>query len=89
MLAVALPALRREVDPGRRDRGPDRTRARAIVSDAIQRDFGGAGATPVTVAIAAGLGRRAPSTRSPTRIGALDGVARSPRRPTSAATPGV
>ena len=72
MLAIALPALGVKWTPVDATALPTDKSAR-IVSDAIQRDFGGAGATPVTVA------SRRPPTAPPCdafadRIKGLEGV---------------
>ena len=55
MLAIALPALGVKWTPVDATALPTDKSAR-IVSDAIQRDFGGAGATPVTVVATASDG---------------------------------
>jgi uncharacterized membrane protein YdfJ with MMPL/SSD domain len=52
MLAIALPALGVRWTPVDASAVPTDRSAR-VVSDAIERDFGGAGSTPVTVAISA------------------------------------
>ncbi|HYZ29389.1 MAG TPA: MMPL family transporter [Thermoleophilaceae bacterium] len=52
MLAIAVPSLRAHWTPVDASVVPEGKSAR-IVSDAIQRDFGGAGSTPVTVAVTA------------------------------------
>lgn len=73
MLALALPALGANWTPVDSSVIPAGTSAR-IVADATQRDFGGAGDTPVTVAIGAAPAD-APAVRAFARqVAGLDGV---------------
>ncbi len=71
MLAVALPALGVKWTPVDATALPNDQSAR-IVSDAIQRDFGGAGATPVTVVATASDGAAVGEFAD--RIKGLEGV---------------
>jgi uncharacterized membrane protein YdfJ with MMPL/SSD domain len=79
MLAVALPALGVKWTPVDGTVVPTDKSARTV-SDAIQRDFGGAGATPVTVAVTAAPG--AAVTAYADAIKAIPGVT-SVSRPTA------
>jgi RND superfamily putative drug exporter len=73
MLAVALPALGVRWTPVDATAIPKDKSAR-VVADAIQRDFGGTGSTPVTVAITAPASEQAGVEAYAERVGALSGV---------------
>ncbi|HST42848.1 MAG TPA: MMPL family transporter [Conexibacter sp.] len=73
MLVVALPAAGVRWTPVDATSVPAELSAR-VVSDAIERDFGGAGATPVTIAIDAPASEAGAADAYAAQIGALDGV---------------
>jgi uncharacterized membrane protein YdfJ with MMPL/SSD domain len=73
MLAVALPALGVKWTPVDATVVPTDKSAR-IVSDAIERDFGGTGRTPVTVAISAAASDAPAVDAFAEQVGALGGV---------------
>lgn len=73
MLVVALPAAGVRWTPVDATTVPAELSAR-VVSDAIERDFGGTGATPVTVAIAAPSSEAGAVDAFAAQVGALDGV---------------
>ena len=73
MLAVALPAVGANWTPVDSTVIPTDKSAR-VVADAIERDFGGAGQTPVTVAVTAPRSDAAEVRAFAERVGAIDGV---------------
>jgi RND superfamily putative drug exporter len=73
MLAVALPALGARWTPVDTTVIPADKSSR-VVADAVQRDFGGAGATPVTVAVSAPSSEAAEVKALAQHISELDGV---------------
>ena len=73
MLAVALPATGVNWTPVDSTVVPKDKSAR-VVADALERDFGGAGQTPVTVAIEAPPSDAAAVRAFAERVGAVDGV---------------
>jgi uncharacterized membrane protein YdfJ with MMPL/SSD domain len=75
MLALALPALTTVWSPVDSTAVPKGQSARTV-SDAVDRDFHGAGRTPVTVAITAPGAERAAVAAYAERVGRLDGVQR-------------
>ena len=84
MLAVALPAVGVNWTPVDATVIPTDKSAR-VVSDAIERDFGGAGSTPVTVAVErAVVGRGRGARRTPAASADSTAFAPSRRPPTSA-----
>jgi uncharacterized membrane protein YdfJ with MMPL/SSD domain len=80
MLAVALPALGAHWTPVDETVVPTDKSAR-VVSDAIERDFGGTGSTPVTVAVTAPPSDAAGVREFADEVRGLDGV-RSVEAPT-------
>ena len=81
MLAVALPATGVNWTPVDASVIPTDKSSR-VVADAIQRDFGGAGSTPVTVAVSAPPAKAAAVQDFADRLGDLEGV-RSVAKPTN------
>jgi RND superfamily putative drug exporter len=81
MLAVALPALGAHWTPVDETVVPTDKSAR-VVSDAIERDFGGTGSTPVTVAVTAPSSDAAAVRGFADEVRGLDGV-RSVETPTN------
>jgi RND superfamily putative drug exporter len=73
MLLVALPAAGVRWTPVDATAVPAELSAR-VVSDAIERDFGGTGATPVTVAVSAPPSEAGAVGAFAAQVGALDGV---------------
>src|SRR3954447_20562591 len=73
MLAIALPATGVNLTPVDASAIPTSKSSR-VVADAIERDFGGAGATPVAVAVSAPPTHAAAVQGIATRIDGLDGV---------------
>lgn len=73
MLAVALPAVGVRWSPVDATTVPSDLSAR-VVTDAIERDFGGTGATPVTIAIDAPASAGTAVRDYADRVSALDGV---------------
>jgi uncharacterized membrane protein YdfJ with MMPL/SSD domain len=73
MLAIALPALGVKWTPVDETVVPTDKSAR-VVSDAIERDFGGTGSTPVTVAVTAPSSDAAAVSGFAEDVRALDGV---------------
>ena len=73
MLAVALPALGARWTPVDATVIPTDQSSR-VVADAIQRDFGGAGATPVTVAVTAPSSEAAAVSELAGQVRGLEGV---------------
>lgn len=73
MLAVALPALGAHWTPVDASAVPPDKSAR-VVSDAIEREFGGVGAAPITVAVAAPTGAAGEVRAYAARIRGLAGV---------------
>ncbi|MDW5594496.1 MMPL family transporter [Conexibacter stalactiti] len=73
MLVVALPAAGVRWTPVDATSVPAELSSR-VVSDAIERDFGGAGATPVTVAIDAPASEASAVDAFAAQVAALDGV---------------
>ena len=89
MLAVALPAVGVNWTPVDATVIPTDKSAR-VVSDAIERDFGGAGSTPRHRRGHRAVVRTPPRcARSPAESAASTACGRSRRRPTSAAAPGA
>ncbi len=75
MLALALPALGTHWTPVDSSAIPKRASSR-VVADALDRDFAGAGQTPVIVAIHAPSGRPGEVAAYARRVAAIDGVRR-------------
>lgn len=73
MLLVALPAVGVKWTPVDGTSVPKGQSSRTV-SDAIQRDFGGTGSTPVTVAVTAPASGAAAVRTFADQVGALDGV---------------